>query len=237
MGIQYFESSNHFTFFVIVCCSLLLMIFLWTNSDNIGAIPQPRKYFQAAHSEYKYILTWSEAYNDPFYGSLGGFEAFRNCPIDKCYITNNRKHFGKNKEFLFDAIMFHQRSLSMRDMPDRRKRRLSQRYIHWSFETPAYSFHDLTDLKYLSRVFNLSMSYRSDSDIPVPYGHIQKTREHPPPGEQLNKIIRDFGNQNQHLYKQNQTANIHSPVAWLVSSCKPWNNKNKRDLFVKKLQK
>ena len=77
---------------------------------------------------------------------------------------------------MFDAILFHQRSLTLRDLPDKRKRRPEQRYVHWSFEAPVYSFHDLTDLKYLSNFFNWSMSYRQDSEFPVPYGAIEKVR-------------------------------------------------------------
>ena len=66
---------------------------------------------------------------------------------------------------------FHQRSLTLRDKPSRR--RPEQRYVHWSFESPVHTFYDLTDLKDLNNFFNWSMTYRLDSDFPVPYGEIQ----------------------------------------------------------------
>ena len=71
----------------------------------------------------------------------------------------------------FHAILFHQRSLTLKDKPSRR--RPEQRYVHWSFESPVHTFYDLTDLKDLNNFFNWSMTYRLDSDFPVPYGEIQ----------------------------------------------------------------
>ena len=72
----------------------------------------------------------------------------------------------------FAAILFHQRSLTLKDLP--RKRDPRQLYVHWSLESPVHSFYDLTDLKYLQNFFNLSMTYRLDSDISVPYGSIKQ---------------------------------------------------------------
>ena len=43
-------------------------------------------------------------------------------------------------------------------------------------ESPVHSFYDLTDLKYLQNFFNLSMTYRLDSDISVPYGSIKQVK-------------------------------------------------------------
>ena len=216
-----------FTFF-----NCFLFMLLWTNSSDEREV-KPRKDFLEQHA--KYILTWSSAYQDSFYGVEGGFKAFEKCP-SRCYITNNRSYFGKNREFKFDAIMFHQRSLSRRDLPDRRRRRPEQSYVHWSFESPAFSFHDLTDLKYLSRFFNYSMSYRLDSDFPTPYGVIEKVKEHPT-GQTLDKLIKDFGIKNHHLYSK-VVKSVNSSVAvWLVSNCLTKNVKSKRDVLVKKLQK
>ena len=74
----------------------------------------------------------------------------------------------------FAAILFHQRSLTLKDLPSRRDPR--QFYVHWSMESPVHSFYDLTDLKYLQNFFNLSMTYRLDSDISVPYGSIKQVK-------------------------------------------------------------
>ena len=46
----------------------------------------------------------------------------------------------------FDAIMFHQRSFMLGDIPDPSKRRTDQRYIHWMFESPAHLHYDSTPI-------------------------------------------------------------------------------------------
>ena len=41
-------------------------------------------------------------------------------------------------------------------------------------QSPVHRFYDKTDLKDLDNFFNWSMTYRLDSDFPVPYGDIQQ---------------------------------------------------------------
>ena len=45
-------------------------------------------------------------------------------------------------------------------------------------ESPVHTFYDLTDLKYLQNFFNLTMTYRLDSDISLPYGSIEQVKHH-----------------------------------------------------------
>ena len=162
--------------------------------------PRPKEHYTPAHKDYKYILTWSNGIgpniSDPhFYGLTSGFSGFQQCPEPRCYLTSNREllgdrviHicFGKyslivscfilglNLVHDFDAILFHQRTLNTTDLPPKSNRRSEQRYVHFSMESPLYAFYDLTDLKYLNKYFNWSMSYRLDADFPVPYGQITK---------------------------------------------------------------
>ena len=76
----------------------------------------------------------------------------------------------------FAAILFHQRSVTLKDLP--RKRDPRQYYVHWSLESPVHTFYDLTDLKLLQNFFNLTMTYRRDSDISLPYGSIEQVKHH-----------------------------------------------------------
>ncbi|XP_063391830.1 alpha-(1,3)-fucosyltransferase 7-like [Cydia fagiglandana] len=60
-------------------------------------------------------------------------------------------------------------------LPDFTKRKPYQRWIFWSDEPPIYTFpDDFPQNRYnfykLANVFNWSMTYRSDSDVPIPYG-------------------------------------------------------------------
>ena len=123
-----------------------------------------------ASIEYKYILTWCEAYGGKTYSWAFGSDKFKEagCPESRCYLTSNRTLLSSISQF--DAIMFHQRSFSWRDAPRATDRRSEQRYVHWMFESPAHLNYDVIRLSELSNFFNWSMSYRLDSAFPAPYG-------------------------------------------------------------------
>ena len=88
------------------------------------------------------------------------------CPESRCFLTSDRNYLGSVSEF--DAIIFHQRSIRLKDTPA--TRRPEQRYVQWMFESPAHSNYDFTPAKKLAGFFNWSMTYRLDSTFPRPYG-------------------------------------------------------------------
>ena len=51
-----------------------------------------------SNADYKHILTWSDAYNDPLYGwpyeDLDGFKK-AGCVESRCYLTSNRSYLGR----------------------------------------------------------------------------------------------------------------------------------------------
>ena len=51
--------------------------------------------------------------------------------------------------------------------------------VHWDMESPIWNRRDHTKLKDLKRYYNWSMSYRLDSNFPVPYGSITKIAPEP----------------------------------------------------------
>ena len=92
------------------------------------------------------------------------------CPESRCFLTSDRKYLGSVSEF--DAIIFHQRKIRLKDIPA--KRGPEQRYVQWMFESPAHSNYDFTPAAKLAGFFNWSMSYRLDSTFPRPYGMFKK---------------------------------------------------------------
>ena len=122
--------------------------------------------------DYKYILTWSEAYGDKLYGWSFGSSRFvsEGCSESRCFFTSNRSLLGRNAIHEFDAILFHQRSFTWKDAPSQKMRRKEQNYVHWMMESPAHLHYDVTNLRNLSNFFNWSMSYRTDARFPTPYG-------------------------------------------------------------------
>ncbi len=96
-------------------------------------------------------------YND-FFGQDPAASPPAEC-LDECEFTSDRSRFREA-----DAVVFH--IPTMRDWPDVRKRK-GQKWVAWSLESDVY----YTQLKlsgFMSR-FDLTQTYRLDSDVPVLY--------------------------------------------------------------------
>ncbi|XP_024935501.1 galactoside 3(4)-L-fucosyltransferase-like isoform X2 [Cephus cinctus] len=137
------------------------------NMSNLGKL-----LFLAANGTYppasqrsnKYlILVWQ-------YGSylerrhLRRYSPWLDCSVE-CQLSYNSRDLKKA-----DAVLFHLHRMKNRQQMPRRMH-LLQRWVFLTDESPLHTFlygnQELTDYNGL---FNWSMSYRSDSDVPVPYG-------------------------------------------------------------------
>ncbi len=96
------------------------------------------------------------------------------CPVSGCLLTANRSLLPSVADF--DAVLFHPVRMARErggrgrlEVP--RERRASQRYVMVLAEPPPR----LRDSLYrrLRGFFNWTMTYRSDSDLPHPYGWIE----------------------------------------------------------------
>ena len=75
----------------------------------------------------------------------------------------------------------------------------SQLYILGNIESPMHT-QILEKYGKFRRYFNVSMNYRRDADIKInTFGSVVRVRDHPPPGPELDKIIRRFGQENKHM--------------------------------------
>lgn len=153
-----------------------------------------------------------------------GQEGFRqlNCPISDCFTTDNRSMLPAINEF--DAIVFHLRTFSVEDMPN--KRHPNQRWIFWSLESPQYNMQDIEPLNGL---FNWTMTYRIDSDIVQPYGWTQPLGSFTihPKTEQIARAM-------QVASKRKSTFKKTKLVAWMVSNCQ---SKSQREKYANALGK
>jgi len=158
---------------------------------------------------------WLFDHPGQFFGE--GREPFlrNNCPVNNCFITYNRSHLPGLEEF--DAMLFHVWDMPILkwQLPDQTARTQIQVYVFFSLESPVHDGFRLYDLKNL---FNLSMTYRHDSDIPIPYGYmIPRRPPYPTPPHPPETWIRpDFSNitSNEGNTKQKKL------VSWLVSKCR-----------------
>ncbi|CAK1596184.1 unnamed protein product [Parnassius mnemosyne] len=94
------------------------------------------------------------------------------CSVKNCRFTKNEQDLK-----IADAVVVH---LQHGQFPDSRKRTSHQKWVFLSDESPRNTFSlakRQPKLQELSQVFNWSMTYRSDSDVPVPYGRTQPLPE------------------------------------------------------------
>lgn len=119
-------------------------------------------------SSTKVILFWTDYFGSQYWGM--GKETHTkadlrnlNCPVTDCIITHDR-YYSESADFL----MFHVAGLGKPDIP--KTRSITQSYVMFSLESPAH-----VGQKYVKypEIFNLTMTYRLDSDIVMRYGIVR----------------------------------------------------------------
>ncbi|XP_058515803.1 4-galactosyl-N-acetylglucosaminide 3-alpha-L-fucosyltransferase FUT5-like [Ochotona princeps] len=122
------------------------------------------------------VLLWSWPFNRPV--KLVRCSTLRPS-ADDCELTANRSVYQRA-----DAVIVHHREVSaqpQRQLPPS-PRPAGQRWVWFSLESPSNCRH----LQALDGYFNLTMSYRSDSDIFTPYGWLEPWPDAPTAAEQVN---------------------------------------------------
>ncbi|XP_017062887.2 LOW QUALITY PROTEIN: alpha-(1,3)-fucosyltransferase C [Drosophila eugracilis] len=180
------------------------------------------------------ILLWNDFFGDPrwkfSWDTLGPQELrdeFR-CPVYQCEITNQHEFLPAVQ--LYDAIVFHTAEMFplIRQVPSNRSPH--QAYVFALMEPPGETKHRLDDE---GDFYNLTMTYRLDSDIVWPYGTLvdidtdaviaPSVRPHwrKPPDSFNNSVIWNF------WPKKTKMA------AWFVSHCKTL---SKREILADRLK-
>ena len=120
------------------------------------------------------------------------------CPQTKCHIT-----YDKQLISLADAVIFHERNMPsldmLRSLSKIHNRPYSQRWVYFTSESPKNS--ETSPIPY-NGFFNWTMTYKSNSDIFLPYlqyRKLEKTDKRPP-------II-------------NYAKTKNASIAWLVGNC------------------
>ncbi|CAL8321172.1 unnamed protein product [Lota lota] len=109
------------------------------------------------------VLLWHWPFNVPL--DLAGDVCLERYNVSRCRLQSDRSTFSTA-----DVVVFHNRELVQgwqalpRDLP----RPQGQRWVWMSLESPTHN----GDLRPFADVFNLTMSYRRDADITIPYGKL-----------------------------------------------------------------
>ncbi|CAN8024328.1 unnamed protein product [Ixodes persulcatus] len=171
----------------------------WYNRDSANVTKEvPR------------ILLWTSFYGT-WIGSLNNSrtgEMLTTKCSRSCILTNDRSRLESS-----DAVVFHIRDIDMANLPQRRSP--FQKWVFWSMEPPPYSV--FAGFKYMMNMFNWTMTYRFDSDIPVQYGQLERKEDVAP--------------------RKNHSALWKSKsvmAVWMVSHC---GTDGRREAYVKELKK
>lgn len=181
------------------------------ESRLVGFAPDLQTFVPVA--EVKIILMWTK-WNHlwktiNFYSLQNGRKQFVDCPNSNCVITNHRKYLGKAS-----AVIFHLLDTEFEDLPT--ERNPNQHWVVYNMEPPwLITRHHPTDLYRFDNVFNWTMGYRDDSDVPARYGFTMVSKYHQP---------KTYDG----VFKNKRNA------VWLASDCV---TDSRREDYVKELQK
>lgn len=135
-------------------------LFLWTS------FAAARKYFTLSvgtdHSLRKVhtVLLWDKFTDFRLEDGSGMFTRFK-CPQRHCTVTRNRSALADSR-----VVVFHMRETIRPDLlPERGN--AEQKWVFAMKEPPVYAEFDAQSVNGL---FDWTMTYRRDSDIPWPYG-------------------------------------------------------------------
>ncbi|XP_029940943.1 alpha-(1,3)-fucosyltransferase 7-like [Salarias fasciatus] len=148
-------------------CVLLLCLFNgWQRSFNGPPPVNPISTCRSNCSSNKTtvtILLWHRPFNTPL--SLEGDVCWDLYHIPRCRLVDQRSFLSSA-----DVVVFHNRELMSghQKLPVDSPRPQGQRWAWMSLEAPVHN----GDLRRFAHMFNMTMSYRRDADIPIPYGEL-----------------------------------------------------------------
>ena len=174
----------------------------------------------------KIILFWNSLYDEDKYFAMGkGYEGFQNCAHSNCFTTTQRSKLMDNQTVI-NAVVFHAPQLKDSDaqwLKDNRPEIMKHNqgidplFVFFSLEPPEGSFTNAQVLKdsILQDFFNLTVSYRTASDIYRPYGaFIDKT---------TGKLPIQWQKPSNGKNSCNSLKNRTKDIAWIVSHCETVN--------------
>ena len=155
------------------------------------------------------VIQWrtTQFKHEPFHNRMGK-AIFRLCPIKNCMILP----MDVDNFSYVDAYLFHAAQKENCSIPA--QRHPWQKYILVAMEAEIRTIIPT----FIKDIFNLTISYRLDADIPVPQGFIERKL----PSDPIPRPGANFA------------ANKTGLVAWVVSNCKTL---SKREEYAAELQK
>lgn len=157
------------------------------------------------------VLVWSH----PF----GEHNLFSDClehyQIGGCRVTDDRRAYEEA-----DAVIIHHRDMVGASVLPQEPRPAAQKWIWMNYESPT----NTPDLARFEGIFNLTLSYRIDSDIFLPYGFL------------IPNGVRSASRNSDQYLRTPLASEVLRPrlLAWVVSN---WHTSHRRVAFFQQLQR
>ncbi|OCT66947.1 alpha-(1,3)-fucosyltransferase 7 [Xenopus laevis] len=136
--------------------TVLIGTLLWSNSFEFISLPGVGQ----DSPDPLTILIWHWPFHSPM--ELSGDVCLDLYGIRGCRLTANRSEFHQSH-----VVVFHHKEMGEKGFQFPAKDRpLGQKWVWASLESPSHMHRNME----LNNIFNWTLSYRSDSDIFVPYG-------------------------------------------------------------------
>jgi alpha-1,3-fucosyltransferase len=205
---------------------VLLGVLVLATHKNVGKVIRRQ-------NETKTILIWNGSSRKEVRNFGWGKDAFakKKCSYTQCEMVDKRSKFPLEH---YDAIMLvlndEYTSAEQMMIPDfKNDRDASQHLVLFTQESPP-ALKRYYNMTRLAQFFNLTMTYRMDSDIRLLYGRIIPKENAPRTPEEisyLRKIARP-------RLPSDTVSNKTKSVAWMVSHCK---THGQRETYAKELSK
>ncbi|XP_044060043.1 alpha-(1,3)-fucosyltransferase 4-like [Siniperca chuatsi] len=196
-------------------CAVTVVFLLWLGV-RLLYLPDPftlEPYFSEENSAVT-VLIWTH----PF----GRYRKLPDCfalyQIGGCTLTDDGRSYPEA-----DAVIIHHRDVATGtvDLPPEPRPR-AQKWIWMNYESPAHT----SRLWRFEDVFNLTLTYRTDSDIFLPYGYLV-------PRERITKGLQ---NRFAHPLRAPSRSHLVRPrlLAWVISN---WSESHARVAFYYQLRR
>lgn len=197
---------------VVVIVTILFVCSIYyfcLNGEPLTGSVQYRTLNENRHQalEKNKILIYSKYYSIGWTDLFTGEPLFKN---NRCIYTTNHNDLDTSQ-----TVLIHLRDIrNFNDLP--KEKFFNQKWILYNIESPMGNrrWDDISLFRSIAPHFDLTMTYRLDSDIPIPYGSIAKNSN-----DSIVEIEID--------YKQKTKQ-----IAWFVSNCESF---SKREEIVAKI--
>ena len=198
----------------LVLLQLIFVVFL------VNVQHSNRKVIKPKITAMKSILIWNSVNRiETAYFNVGSASFIKEkCPVRQCQIFTERDALPFHQ---YDAVVMNMLELNDNHLPEDEgyTRSSHQRYIFLQQESPSTSPLDVTLYK---NVFNLTMTYKLNSDIQLLYGRIKPKVSAPKTSMEVERLI------SKARFMKNPSKT--KDVAWMVSHCE---TESFRETYVK----